>query len=208
MNRISPGNVQDAKKMPGCFSNRGCKMLIWLPMTPEFPLLYTENTILGELREDDVQDIFTLRSDEAHNRYLDRSRASSPDDALAFIRKIAGIVREKQGLFWAIRLKQDQAFVGTVALFGFNEERTQAELGYELLPRFKSRGLMKEVLPAVIAWSFETIKLQRVEAWTHKENAPSIRLLDINGFRKIEHADTRQAETDDYLGYRLANPYS
>lgn len=177
-------------------------------MTADLPLLQTRSTVLDELRDDDVQDIFILRSDEAHNRYLDRPRASSTDDALAFIRRIQSVVQEKQGLFWAIRLKQEQVFAGTVALFSFNEERTRAELGYELLPGFKGRGLMREVLPAVIAWSFETIKLQRVEAWTHKENTASIRLLDHFGFRKIEPEDTRQAETEDYQGYYLANPYS
>jgi ribosomal-protein-alanine N-acetyltransferase len=57
-------------------------------------------------------------------------------------------------------------------------------VGYELLPAFQHKGIMTEALEKVIAFGFDEMKLQRIEAWTTKENHASIKLLQKNNFIK------------------------
>ena len=57
-----------------------------LNFTP-FPKLVTDRLILRQLSENDNKEIFSLRSDERVNKYLDRQVQSSSDEAIEFIKK-------------------------------------------------------------------------------------------------------------------------
>ena len=59
-----------------------------------FPYLTTERLQLRPLSIDDAQEIYLLRSDEKHNEFIDRPRATSLDDAKAFINKIEKLLSE------------------------------------------------------------------------------------------------------------------
>jgi hypothetical protein len=59
-----------------------------------FPYLTTERLQLRPLSIDDAQEICLLRSDEKHNEFIDRPRATSLDDAKAFINKIEKLLSE------------------------------------------------------------------------------------------------------------------
>ena len=98
-------------------------------MLPEFPVLTTDRLRLRKLAREDADDIFLLRSDDSVNRYLDRPKANSIEDAALFIQKICGFIDNRQSFYWAIVLKEDSKFVGTVTLFNFSEDNSCAEIG-------------------------------------------------------------------------------
>ncbi|MFM9949131.1 MAG: GNAT family N-acetyltransferase; N-acetyltransferase, partial [Saprospiraceae bacterium] len=72
--------------------------------------------------------------------------------------------------------------IGTICLWNFSEDKTQAELGYELKPVFQGLGLMDEAVKSVLVYSFESIGIQTLCAFTHHNNNASRRLLEKNGF--------------------------
>ena len=43
-------------------------------------------------------------------------------------------------------------------------------------------GIMQEVVSCVLEYAFDTISLQVIDAFVHKENIKSIRLLEKNNF--------------------------
>ena len=67
-----------------------------------FPYLTTERLQLRPLSIDDAQEIYLLRSDEKHNEFIDRPRATSLDDAKAFINKIEKLLSEGTSHFWVV----------------------------------------------------------------------------------------------------------
>jgi len=142
-----------------------------------FPILTTERLTLRQLSTDDQQNIFTLRSDTEINKYLDREPSKTIEDAINFINKVNDNIKKNNSIYWVITLTKTKTFVGTICLFNFSDEKNSCEIGYELMTKFQSQGIMKEAAEEVIAYSFQTLQFQKIVAFTHNENQHSIKLL-------------------------------
>jgi [ribosomal protein S5]-alanine N-acetyltransferase len=167
-----------------------------------FPILTTDRLTLRQLSTADKQDVFTLRSAPEINKYLDRQPSRTIEDAINFINTINNSIKKNDSLYWAITLTNSKTFVGTICLFNFSGENNKCEMGYELLTNFQGQGIMKEAAEKVIDYVFETVKLQKIEAFTHIDNQQSTKLLEKLGFKKSTDAFT---ENPDYISFTLTN---
>ena len=154
-----------------------------------FPILTTGRLTLRQLAIHDEEEIFTLRSDNEINKYLDRKRAKTIDDARSFINKISENINKNDSVYWAITFSDKNILIGTICLFGFSDEHDKCEIGYELLTNFQGQGIMSEALEKVIDYAFNTIKVQKIEAFFHRDNQNSIKLLEKFSFRDSNDAD-------------------
>lgn len=161
-----------------------------------FPVLTTERLVLDELSFDDVPELFTLRTDESVNKYLDRLKARSIDDVQKFIKKIHSSTRNNEALFWGIHFKTGSRLVGTVCLWNISVPHKTAEIGYELLPDFQGKGIMQEALQKVIEYSFDTIKVEALEAIAHMKNERSTLLLKKFGFDRSSEKERELVEVE------------
>jgi [ribosomal protein S5]-alanine N-acetyltransferase len=155
----------------------------------------------------DEQEIFTLRSDHEVNKYLNRKRAKTIEDARFFINMINENIHKNDSVYWAITLSDNDLLIGTICLFGFSEEGGKCEIGYELLTNFWGQGIMSEALKKVIDYAFNTIKVQKLEAIFHRDNLNSIKLLKKFSFKDSKN---QADETNpDLICYRLdmKNPH-
>jgi len=155
-----------------------------------FPVLKTERLTLRQLSVNDDKEIFALRSDKQVNKYIDRDPSNTIEDARKFIHKIAEVVKQNEGIYWAITLTNNDELVGTICLFNFSNKNEQAEIGYELLPAFQRQGIMQEAIAKVIAFGLDVLGLKAIEAYTHLENENSSKLLEKNNFKKQENIDS------------------
>ena len=154
-----------------------------------FPVLTTERLTLRQLRSSDDKEIFALRSNDNVNRYLDRKPGKSIDDAKNFIHTINANIQRNKSIYWAIILNGIGKLVGTICLFNFSDDNLKAEIGYELLPDFRGKGIMREATSKVINFGIQHIGLNSIEAYTHAENQSSTRLLEKLNFKRDSAAD-------------------
>lgn len=147
-----------------------------------FPLLTTERLTLRQLTLEDDNEIFLLRSDRSVNKYLDRPIAKTVDDARQFINKINTGISKNELIYWAITFKNHPKLIGTICLWNISEDRTKAEIGFELLPEYQGMRIMQEVLLIVIQYGFETMKLCSIEGEVDPNNLKSLKLMEKNGF--------------------------
>jgi len=167
-----------------------------------FPILATERLTLRQLVINDEREIFTLRSDSEINKYLDRQLSNTIDDARNFINKVNENINKNDSLYWAITLSDKNVLIGTICLFSFSDETDKCEIGYELLTNFQGQGIMTEALEKVIDFAFNTIKVQKIEAFFHIDNQSSIKLLEKFSFKDSNKPD----KTDTNLVcYHLTN---
>ena len=124
----------------------------------------------------DAQEIYLLRSDKKHNEFIARPRASSLDDAKAFIDQIEKLLSEGNLYFWVVSFNNRAELIGTLSLWNFDKERNTAEIGYELLPAYYGKGIMTEALPAVLEFCFNTLKF----GFTRDAEAEKNRPEDVN----------------------------
>ena len=163
-----------------------------------FPILTTERLILRQLLESDVQEIFLLRSDKTINKFLDRKPSETLEDALNFIRNI----KNNELLYWAITQTHSGKLVGTICLFDFSDELNKCEIGYELLTDYQGQGIMSEATKEIIEFAVHTLCLKAIDAFTHKDNHSSTKLLQKFNFYKTGIID----ETNpNLLVFRLLN---
>lgn len=164
-----------------------------------FPTLQTERLILRKLSIDDAEEIFFLRSNDAVNKYLDRPKANDIDDAIAFINKVNIGVANDNWMYWAICFKDNPKLIGTICLWNFNEEENKAEVGYEIIPEYQQKGIAKEALSKIIEFGFDGLQLSKIEAYTHKENLSSKKLLEKFGFVRDPHEESK-------IDFTIENP--
>ena len=134
---------------------------------------------------EDATSVFALRSNAEINRYLDRKPSASVDDARNFIQNIMKGIAADTFIYWVITLTENNAFLGTICLFSFSEEKKQCEIGYELFPNYHGQGLMKEAAVKIIDYAFRTLNIEKMEANTHKDNISSTKLLEALHFKLI-----------------------
>jgi len=147
-----------------------------------FPELQSIRLKLRSLEDKDLTTLYALRSNEQVNRYLDRPPARSVEDVQAFISKIRDGIAGNQSFYWAIALKDQPGLIGAICIRNLSIDRQTAELGYELHPDHQGKGYMQEAITLVIRFAFERIGLSVLEAYTHKDNSASTKLLLKNGF--------------------------
>ena len=145
-------------------------------------IIKTERLELRLLLQTDVDSIFVLRSCPVINEYIVRDLEIEKNDAMAFIDKTIKGTEGKEIGYWVIQLKENETCIGTICLWNFSEDRKTAEVGYGLLLEFHKKGIMNESLKAVLDFGFNTLKLKTIEAFTHKNNRASQKLLEKNQF--------------------------
>ena len=167
-----------------------------------FPILTTERLTLRQLSIIDEREIFILRSDREINKYLDRQLSNTIDDARNFINKVNENIDKNDSLYWGITLRDKNILIGTICLYGFSDENDNCEIGYELLLDFQGQGIMMEAVEKVIDYAFNTIKVKKIEAFFHRDNLRSIRLLEKFSFRDSNVHDEMDP---DLICYHLIN---
>ncbi|MER3374018.1 MAG: GNAT family N-acetyltransferase [Allomuricauda sp.] len=153
----------------------------------QFPELSTNRLILRKLNESDSEDILFLRSNDKVNRYIARPRTKNREEALEFIFKTEQLFYSNKMLYWSITLKKYPEMIGTICLWNFSKDGKFAEIGYELKPSFQNMGFMSEAMECVMEFGFDQLQLNAIEAYTHRENQASKKLLNRFGFIKDVH---------------------
>jgi ribosomal-protein-alanine N-acetyltransferase len=85
--------------------------------------------------------------------------------------------------------KRSNALLGGLTLTNVRRGVAQAaSLGYWIGEEFARRGYMTDAVQAVIPFSFEALRLHRLEAACIPTNTPSVRLLEKTGFTREGYA--------------------
>jgi ribosomal-protein-alanine N-acetyltransferase len=147
-----------------------------------FPTLVTERLTLRRIEDNDIPELFDLRSNNRVMEFVDRPLATSLEDISDFLQRINDSINNNVGITWAIALKDDQKLIGTIGFWKIMKEHYRAEIGFLLNIGYQRKGIMQEALSTVINFGFETMKLHSIEANVNPANVASIKLLERKGF--------------------------
>ena len=166
-----------------------------------FPELQTQRLLLRQLQPTDWKEIVYLRSDAIVNQFVKRPQATNKSEAIAFIDKISTATKNNESLYWCITLKESVEMIGSISLWNFSKDLKTAEVGYDLNPKYQGLGIMNEAMKTILDFGFKTLNFQKIEAFTHKNNKPSKRLLLKNNFKLV--ADRIDPEDADNIIFEL-----
>lgn len=149
---------------------------------PPTPTLSGARVRLRPLRADDADALFALQSDPRVMRYW--SHPPWTDRAQA-VERIAQLERDRatsEFYSWAATLDGDDTLAGTGALFAINRTHARAEVGYSLAADYWGKGYALEMARLIVAFAFDALGLERLEADIDPRNAASCRLVERAGF--------------------------
>ncbi len=147
------------------------------------PVLKTERLILRPMRMRDAEDLFAYAKDPEVSRHVLWDTHESIWDSRQFLR--AAIRQYRRGLpgSFAIVLKDSGRMIGTIGFMWLNTEWLSAEVGYSLSREYWNRGIMTEALRRVVAFGFEELRLNRIEAQHEVDNPASGRVMAHAGMQ-------------------------
>lgn len=172
-------------------------------MSEEDALLHTSRLLLRRLKETDEDFIYSLRSNEQVNQFLDRAPSKNIEEARAFIKKINDGIAENKSYYWGIVLRESGTMIGTICVWNLSADRKSAELGYELHPDHQGKGYMDEAMKEVIGFAFRS-GFTCLKAYTHKDNLGSTKLLLKHGF--VHDEEKKDPENAYNMIFALAKP--
>jgi RimJ/RimL family protein N-acetyltransferase len=171
-----------------------------IKFTP-FPNISTNRLTLRQLKIEDENEIFFMRSDEGMLEFIDIPKAKNLEDVRAYIQMINKGIEENKWVFWGIALNENiDKLIGTICLWNISIEENKAEIGYVLHPDFQGKGIMQESSEKVIEYGFKTMNLNLIDAHLHSKNKKSLKLLERNHF-------VFEKEEKDMVVYALAKSW-
>jgi len=144
--------------------------------------LHTPRLRLRFLASQDTDAMFQLFSDPEAVRYWSCSAWQDRTQASDYVAQTLTNYASGSSLRWVL-VSQDEAVVGVVTLYHFDQQNARCDIGYMLARPHWGQRYMQEALAAVLDYAFGPLALHRVEADIHPDNAASIRLLQGLHFR-------------------------
>jgi len=152
-----------------------------------FPVIETERLVLRRITNDDVNEVFELRSNPETMQYIPRPLVKTTQDALDHIAVIEEKIVLNEGINWGITLKNNSKLLGIIGFYRMQPENYRAEIGYMLLPEYHAKGIISEAVNRLINFGFDELKLHSIEAVIDPENIGSEKVLQKTGFIKEAH---------------------
>lgn len=166
----------------------------------------TKRLILRNIEERDLQDIFELYANEEVVKYTPLERFISQDDALQEMNWHSEIFRQQMGLRWVIEEKLTGKMIGSCGYMNYLEALSRVDIGYDLAPCYWGKGIMTEAASPILAFGFDRMGINRMEAQVDPANEASIRLLSKLGFNhegKRREYECEKGKFTDLFVYSL-----
>lgn len=149
----------------------------------DLPELETPRLLLRKLNPGDAADMFEYASDPEVAKDVTWEAHRSIEDSRNFIASVLEKYAKKTTSEWGLVLKENGRLVGTCGFVWWKPEHAKAEFGYALSRKYWGRGLMTEAAAAVMTFSFDKMKLHRLEARCITTNTGSEKVMLKNGMK-------------------------
>ena len=132
----------------------------------------TNRCKLLKIQETDYEDVKKLYTDEKVRQFL----GGIIEEDIYKIKFINMCKIEGKELYWVVRLKDDNKFLGLVSLDLYHDG-TSTEISYQILPKYWGYGYGTEIVKKVINIGFEEHNLTKIVSETQTANKSSCKLL-------------------------------
>lgn len=148
-------------------------------------MLSSGDLLLRRCTPADVPALFAMRSDPAVMQYVARPLCQSEEDAVRIFQMMEGKIEQNTGINWAVSSVDTPAlFYGVIGIFRLDADNHRGELGYMLQKMYWGRGIISQLIPLVMDYGFEVLRLHTMEAVIDPHNHASRRVLEKNGFKQ------------------------
>ena len=151
-------------------------------------ILTTERCRVREITEEDVPILYEIYGESGPAFQYTEGLFEDPEDEMAYTRDyIDHQYRFCEYGIWIVEDKTTGKIIGRAGLSN-REGYEDAELGYAFALSFRHQGYATEVCRAILDYARDELGMERLNAFTLRENTDSVRLLKRLGFTFVTTA--------------------
>ena len=154
------------------------------PHAQQLPTLDGERVRLRPLSERDVPALVAVFGDPVVTRYWSTPALRDEAAAAELLAQIQTRARERFSFQWGIARRSDDELLGTCSLYRLDFENRRSEVGFALGQAHWGRGYGSEAVRLAVAYAFDVLRFERLEADVDPRNAASLRSLERLGFSR------------------------
>ncbi len=156
--------------------------------------LKTERILLREIENSDISNVF--------------KGLSNPDVIKHYGVSFQSLEETKEQMEWFSDTKQkwfaicsidNKEFYGAGGLNDISKEHKKAEIGLWLLPKHWGKGIMKEAIPLICNFAFNTLDLHRIEGFVDSKNINCKRAMSKLDFQLEGTMRDCEIKNDTYI---------
>ncbi|OXS74854.1 N-acetyltransferase [Lysinibacillus sp. KCTC 33748] len=148
----------------------------------DFPVLATGRFILRKAQESDCFDLLELYSNESVVKYIPLEPFNSVEDSKNEMNWYEKIYEDKSGLRWLIEEPTTKKVIGTCGFLNYEKAHNRIEIGYDLIPSYWGKGIMKETLSSIIHFAFTKMNMNKIEAKVDEHEFEKGKYVDLINF--------------------------
>lgn len=152
-----------------------------------FPELETKRLHLRDIRLEDAEAIFGMRSNSRVNRFIPRPGMEQNEQAIDLVERTRAAFANKQAIGWAARIKGGGDIIGTCGFNQIEHGNLRAEIGGEMSVEYWGQRYALEAVQEIVRFGMEDLGLHTIEAKVSPENRGAIFILESLGFTKEAH---------------------
>jgi len=155
------------------------------------PVLTTERLILREFRPSDAEDMYEYACRPDVTRYVTWDPHPDVEYTRNWLEFIQGKYKEGSFYDWAVIKRSENGFrgseppkmIGSCGFTSIDLNNNIAEIGYVINPAYRGQGYAPEAAEAVMAFAFDKLEINRIEARYIIGNDPSRRVMEKLGMK-------------------------
>lgn len=172
-------------------------------------IIETDRLILRPLEISDSQAMFDMDSNPLVHKYLWQKPVLKIEESIDLIKVVQQQYFDNKIGRFATILKENNEFIGWTGIKFVNNHIENGntnfyDYGYRLNEKFWNKGYATEASIAWLEYAFNTMKINKMNAYTHSENGASNHVLSKVGMKFMED----YLDKDDVIWkwWQLENP--
>lgn len=149
---------------------------------PPFPTIDLGDYILREKTIADAADFLEYYADPEVNKYIVSDIPKNIEESKQELAYWINVYYYNDGIYFAIARKDNNKLIGSIGLSSYNKRHNRIEASYDLNKKYWNKGITTKALKALVKYGFEELKINRIEAYSIKENYSSRKVLLKSGF--------------------------
>lgn len=165
--------------------------------------LRTTRLLLRPVAASDGPGLFAIFGDDEVTEHYAWDTFTSQDQGDDLARETAGQIERGEALRWGLVPHGHTQIIGTCGYTRWIRDHHFAILGYDLARPYWRQGLMSEAVRAVLAFGFDEMELNRVEALVMAGNTASVAVLRRMGFAQEGEMRERALHRGSYRDVQI-----
>lgn len=151
----------------------------------EFPSIETSEISLRKIEKSDLDNLYSIYSNKNLFKYRPSEAKKNKSTVENMISHFERDFNKRKTIFLGICLNEDlNKIIGVAEIFDFDAKVNMVTIGYTLNEDYFGKGIATKTVKVLLDYLFNTIQVNRIQAYVMPNNIKSKNVLERNHFTK------------------------